>query len=95
MTAAQVMETLRDNAVKVDLDEPGEYVNQVNMAAMVATFIMAMPLDELARRSNDACGMSLIRFDDSTKELRRTREMMALFASTKRQLEKIIGRYGR
>lgn len=95
MTAAEVMQTLRDNATPIDLNAPGEYQNQINLAAMVATFLLAMPLDEMSARANDACGMSFIRFDDSTREVRRTRELMALLASTKKQLQKIQARYGR
>lgn len=94
MKVEDVMETLRDNAVPIDLSAPGEYHNQINLAAMVGTFLLAMPLEEMSRLAQDACSQSLLKFDGSTRELRKTREMIEVLASTKRQLQKIQTRYG-
>jgi hypothetical protein len=87
---------VEDNPVTaVDLSAPGEYQKQLNLAAMIATFLLAMPLEEMARRADDECDISLLSFNsDSSKELRRTRELLSLLASAQRQLVKIRARYG-
>lgn len=76
------------------LDQPGSYASEVNCAHVIAQYLVQMPLDEMSRRANDECGMSLMKFDDSTKELRKTREVLALLNSAAKELKKIRARYG-
>lgn len=97
MTATEVMETLRDNAVPIDLDAPGEYLNQINLAAMLGTFLLSMPLEEMSRRAEEARNQALLDFSNSGaswKEVRRTQQLVDILLNAKREIVKMQARYG-
>lgn len=89
-------EASRDGTCPIiaNLAEPGVYQGLVNLAIVIEQHIRAMPLEAMAARADDECGMAILSFRISTSDLRRTRDIVRRLTATQHDLEAIRARYG-
>ena len=93
--AQRVADQLVAAAVPVNLDAPGEYQNQIELARTMEAFIVAMPLEEMVERADDQCGLSFLGSDlSASRELRRTRSVLTILRFAKKEIQKIRARNG-
>lgn len=80
--------------VLLDLNKPGEYQGQVDLAHVIDRFVRAMPLEALVARAEEDRARALLHFTGDARELRRTAEMLAVLRFAQKEFVKIRARYG-
>lgn len=88
--SVKVAKTLAANSLPVNLDAPGVYQEQVELARSMEAFIVAMPLEELVDRTDDKCGIAYLGMNpEGTRELRQLRSLFTVLRFAKKELLKI------